>query len=407
MFHAAKKLRKCHAYVLVQNTCKRRSSPAEALLEGAFGPGSPPDVVSVPGRVVIIGDHIDYHNLPVLAMAIQRKISIACRARGDRQLRAISAGEYGCRHFLLEPDLPPGPAGDWANYLKAAANSTQKRWKVTRGIDMAVTSDLPPAAGLSSSSALVAGSMIALLRANEIYPTIDELMEILPEAEQFVGTRGGGMDHAVVLASRPGCGLLVGFSPLELSSIPIPPGWSFIVAHSLTKAEKSGAARLEYNARRTAGVRAIEKLGLGSYRCALAAPLRDSAGRGLSDEEFRAFRHVVGEGSAVQKAIAALCNNDATLFGQLLLASHASLRDQLRVSCPALDQIVEIAVDAGALGARVTGAGFGGCAIVFCKAVDREQVCERLTERYYSKFNDFDRQNHLIIAEPSAGAMVD
>ncbi len=203
MFHAAKKLRKCHAYVLVQNTCKRRSSPAEALLEGAFGPGSALGVVSVPGRVVIIGDHIDYHNLPVLAMAIQRKISIAFRARGDRLVRAISAGEYGCRQFLLEPELDSGPAGDWANYLKAAANATQKRWKVTRGVDAAVTSDLPPAAGLSSSSALVAGSMIALLRANEIYPTVDELMEILPEAEQFVGTRGGGMDHAVVLASRP------------------------------------------------------------------------------------------------------------------------------------------------------------------------------------------------------------
>ncbi len=116
---------------------------------------------------------------------------------------------------------------------------------------------------------------------------------------------------------------------------------------------------------------------------------------------------MVEEGSAVQKAIAALRDNDATLFGQLLLASHASLRDQLRVSCPALDEIVEIAVNAGALGARVTGAGFGGCAIVFCKATDREQVCEQLVQRYYSKFSDFDRQNHLIVAEPSAGAMVD
>ncbi len=309
--------------------------------------------------------------------------------------------------------LAPSPPGDWANYLKAAIDACQRHWKITRGIEAAITSDLPPAAGLSSSSALVAGFMLAALRANDIHPTIQEMLEILPEAEQFVGTRGGGMDHAAVLASQTGCALQIAFAPLELSAIPIPAGWSFVIAHSLTRAEKSGPARMEYNARRTAGSRALEKFKLPSYRAAIDAyspseltALAGGGKHGLSGEEIRAFVHVVSEGAAVREAVDALRDNNAARFGELLFASHGTLRDQLRVSCPALDQIVEIAREAGALGARVTGAGFGGCAIIFCKAADRAHICGQLVRRYYAARADFDRESNLITAEPCAGAMI-
>ena len=126
-------------------------------------------------------------------------------------------------------DLQPGPAGDWSNYIKAAIKAVRTRWDISHGIEAKVTSDLPAAAGLSSSSALLTGFTIALLRANGIEPGVAELMEVLPDGEQFVGTRGGGMDHAAVLASRTGCALLVEFAPLRLVDVPIPDSWSFIV----------------------------------------------------------------------------------------------------------------------------------------------------------------------------------
>ena len=294
--------------------------------------------------------------------------------------------------------------------------ATIARWPLTRGIDATIVSDLPPAAGLASSSALLVGCTLALLQANSVAATTSELMEILPDGEQFVGTRGGGMDHAAVLAARAGCALLVHFAPLEFSSIPIPPDWRFLIAHSLTVAEKSGAKRSEYNSRRAAGTRALTLLGFPSYRAALEkhpalelSSLADRAlaGRLISLDEFRAFLHVTGEARRVEQAMLALHHADADAFGQLLLESHASLRDNLRVSSSALDELVETATSAGALGARLTGAGFGGCAIILCRAAGCARIRNQLVDRFYSRRPGFDPATHLILAEPSAGALYD
>ncbi len=252
----------------------------------------------------------------------------------------------------LKGELLLEAAGDWRNYIKAAVAAVRQRWTISKGIDAKVTSDLPAAAGLSSSSALLCGFTLALLRANGIEPSIAELMEVMPDGEQFVGTRGGGMDHAAVLASERGCGLLLEFAPFSLKSVPIPNSWQIIVAHSLTTAEKSGAAREAFNAARVASQRGIEKT-------------RD--GLTLNEAETRAFRHVRSEGQRVHDAVNALKCGDQKTFGQLLCDSHVSLRDDLRVSCQALDELIEVAMENGALGARLTGAGFGGCAIVFCE----------------------------------------
>lgn len=387
---------------------------AVGLLTDHFGPGATPSLVSVPGRINLIGEHIDYHDLAVLPMAIQRRVWIAFRPRADVRVRTISSGPYGDREFVLSKNLEPGPLGDWANYLKAAARAVSTRWPLTRGVDAAISSDLPPAAGLASSSALLAGFTLALLEANCILATKGELMEILPEGEQFVGTRGGGMDHAAVLASQAGCALLVRFAPLDLSPIPAPQDWRFLVAHSLTMAEKSGAVRAEYNARRIAGTRALGALGFSSYRSALeqhstpelaSVAARAAAEHRIAPDEFRAFLHVTSEARRVKEAVAALRQTDAHSFGRLLLESHASLRDNLRVSAPALDELVETAMDSGALGARLTGAGFGGCAIVLCRAAKCDRLRSQLVNRYYSLRPGFDPENHLIVAEPSAGAL--
>jgi galactokinase len=380
------------------------------LLTGHFGPGPQPSIVSVPGRVNLIGEHVDYHNLPVLPIAIQRRVRIAFRPRGDRRIRAFSEG-YGQREFDWEGQLSPSDSGDWVNYLKAAANAIDGRWKLDYGIDAAVVSDLPPAAGLSSSSAILTGFTLALLQANGVRATFEELMDVLPEGEQFVGTRGGGMDHAAVLESKSGCALLIGFAPLTACHVPIPKNWAFLVAHSLTTAEKSGKVRADFNSRRVAGTRALQRLGFVSYAQAIEHgsfdELRTVATGKLDEEELRCFLHVISEALRVRDAVQALRSADAGSFGRILNASHDSLRDQLRVSCPALDELVNAARASGALGARLTGAGFGGCAVILCDAPDRERVRAELIERYYAKRPGFEPATHLIDAETSAGALHD
>src|SRR5579872_586858 len=200
-------------------------------------------VVRAPGRVNLIGEHIDYHGLAVLPMALRRTIRVAFRPRRDRIIRATSEG-FGTREFEWAPDLQPVARGDWENYLRAAARLVTPGV----GVDAEVTSDLPAAAGLSSSSALIVAFTLCLLRANGVELSFEELMRLLPDGEQFVGTRGGGMDHAASLASKAGCASLIEFQPLAVHHIPIPPEWTFLVAHSRETAEKSGPAREEYNA---------------------------------------------------------------------------------------------------------------------------------------------------------------
>src|SRR3954469_25735270 len=207
-------------------------------------------VVAAPGRVNLIGEHIDYHGLPVLPIALERRVRVEFHPSDDCRIRARSS-PYGAREFAWTDDLAPVAAGDWENYLRAAARVARTFLPPdARGIDAQITSDLPAAAGLSSSSALIVAVTLGLLRANGYNPTFEELMAVLPDGEQFVGTRGGGMDHAASLASCAGSASLIGFNPVTIRHIPIPAGWGLLVANSMVRAEKAGSAREEYNARR-------------------------------------------------------------------------------------------------------------------------------------------------------------
>ena len=359
-------------------------------------------MVSAPGRVNLIGEHIDYHGLPVLPIALRRSIRVQFQLRGDHIIQAVSK-DYGSRSFEWTPQLATVARGDWENYLRAAAQAVSGKWGVLHGIDAAIESDLPAAAGLSSSSALIVAVTLALLRANGLNATFEELMAILPDGEQFVGTRGGGMDHAASLASRAGCASLIEFVPLAIHHIPIPPEWAFLVAHSMQTAEKSGPVRERYNAVRTAGAEALRETGFASYAAAVRERSQEDLARiahNLSPLMRDTFLHVVTEADRVRAAVEALHADHAACFGRLLLDSHTSLRDRLRVSCPALDRLVEAAMASGAIGARLTGAGFGGCAVVFCARAHLSQVREGLIERFYSGSADY-----LIDAEPGPGAV--
>jgi len=359
--------------------------------------------VRVPGRVNLIGEHIDYHNLAVLPMALDRQLEIRYRPRTDKRVRALSSGRQEISFALNEP-IVVGEPGDWGNYVKAAARATQWKWRLACGVDLAVRSSLPAAAGLSSSSALLAGCTLALLSANGLEATFEELMEVLPEGEHFVGTRGGGMDHAAVLGARSGCALKVEFDPPRATPVRLPADWSFLVANSLIHAEKSGPAREAYNSRRRAGTRALAELGFESYAQAIAGhsveELRQRAA-GLETDQRLCFLHVAEEARRVADAIAAIGRADEATFGRLLVESHVSLRDQLRVSCDELNRLVEAAMESGALGARLTGAGFGGCAVVFCRRDQRDAVREGIEQRFYGR----GAANSIIDADPAAGAL--
>jgi len=319
--------------------------------------------VAAPGRVNLIGEHIDYHGLPVLPIALDRRVRVTYRPRTDRRIAAVSA-PYGPREFEWTNDLAPVALGDWENYLRAAARVAATFLPESRtGIDAEVASDLPAAAGLSSSSALLVAFTLGLLRANGYNPTFEELMAVLPDGEQFVGTRGGGMDHAASLGSRAGHASLISFDPVSIRHVPIPPTWAFLVVDSKIRAEKSGRVREEYNARRNATMTARQKL---------------ADGQPLTPLEAEAYGHVTSETERVTLAVEAMDRDQPELFGRLMLLSHESLRDRLRVSRPELNRLVDAAMSAGALGARLTGAGFGGCIVALTRRADLEIVRRRL-----------------------------
>lgn len=337
-----------------------------------------------PGRVNLIGEHIDYHGLPVLPMALRRGVRVEFRPRGDDRVSLANRDPaFGTREFRVGADLKPGPAGDWGNYAMAAAVTVADRYGAARGLEGLISSDLPPAAGLSSSSALVVAVAIALLHVNRVRPDRLELAHLLAEGEKFVGTAGGGMDQAASLLGREGYAVRIDFEPLAAAPVPFPTDWRVLVAHTGVSAEKSGGAQQAYNLRRKESGLALHALaaamgvpGVRPVELLDRFPQDDllEALGGAADPGRRWASHAVTEAVRVTAAEGALRNRDLAAFGGLLDASHESLRDVYEVSHPRLDALVDAAKRAGAAGARLTGAGFGGCMLAVCAAEREEEV---------------------------------
>ena len=397
------------------------STHLDAAFARAFGAPATGavQVARAPGRVNLIGEHIDYCGLSVLPMALRQGVRIAFHPRSDRETRLVNRDpRFAPSAFAVNASIPPAAAGDWGNYARAAAQALAQRFRDLRGVDALVDSDLPIAAGLSSSSALVVAMALALMHANQVTVAPLELMEFLGRGERYVGTAGGGMDQAIILGARAGCASRIDFHPLRLTPTAVPPDWQFIVAWSLVHAEKSGAARQSYNertrqcdeARRLVATRLGQREDI-NYPALLAATpveqLLEVAGATGSDVLARRFRHVVTEGIRVRQAEAAMAAHDLAAFGLLLDASHQSLRGDYEVSRPELDRLVELAREAGAAGARLTGAGFGGSIVALCRAERAPEVIAALRERFYAPRGAAgDVERYVFRAEPSAGAEV-
>lgn len=284
-----------------------------------------------------------------------------------------------------------------------------------------VASSVPVASGLSSSSALVNAVGLALLRINEVPLDTLEAADIMAEAERYTGTRGGGMDQAISMAARAGHAARIDFAPLRLDHVSIPDDWAFVVADTGVRAEKSGAARDAYNLRRSQCELAFERLtaaladdgvispGPSGYPALIDALGYDealSAGAEVLDGDvLRRFRHVVSEARRVDHACAALRDGDLPAFGRLMDQSHESLSGDYDVSIPELDRIVRLARDGGAIGARLTGAGFGGCTVALASRGTVGDVLSAIREGYHRVHAESgDPEDQVFVATPSPGA---
>ncbi len=376
----------------------------------------PARLVHSPGRVNLIGDHTDYNGLPVLPMAIQFDIVALVGPREDGEVRLTNADPaFEPVAFELSPAVEPHPPGHWANYAKAAGQALVKACGPLSGLDALVRGDIPPAAGLSSSSALVVALALALLDANEIEMAPRALMALLADAEHYVGTRGGGMDQAICLGARAGTAMRIDFRPLQLTAVDVPAGWRFVVGFSGVRAQKAAGAREGYNRRPSECAEALailaDEMGAeGDDRTwpaligrvgadDLVATLPDA----LDPPLDRRARHVVTEGGRVREAVAAMRAGDLAAFGRLMTASHASLRDDCEVSSAELDAMVDLALGAGAAGARLTGAGLGGSAV----ALADERTVGAVVQAWNGEYGAPRGLGEVaFVAEPSEGAGV-
>jgi galactokinase len=385
-----------------------------------YGFADPTHMVTAPGRINLIGEHIDYNGLAVFPMALDRRISMAIRASSEKVIKVYNFDErYEPIEFTMSSSIAPYAEGEWGNYVKAAAQGLFEVIPDLIGFDAVLRSDIPVAAGLSSSSALVVATALALVESNGIALARSEFLELLADSERYVGTRGGGMDQAICVAAKEGHASKIGFNPITLKTTYVPDEWRFVVANSLVEAKKSGAAKEAYNQRtrqcRDALVMVVGELGMidevDSYPKLLATvqveQILTAAQTALHGTLDKRFMHVVSEAVRVLRAERAMRDCDTETFGRLMSESHRSLRENFEVSGPELDELVEIATDAGAEGARLTGAGFGGCAIALCTTQTVDEVLTALKERFYSTRDlAVDLSDALFLARPGGGARV-
>ena len=370
----------------------RKVSAGEAF-EGAFG-RAPEAIAWAPGRVNLIGEHTDYNDGLVLPAALERGIVVAAAARGDGIVRALSArygGPVEVGRTLGGPrnvEVPP-----WAAYVRAVSREIVGAAPSGPGADLWIGGDLPSAAGLSSSAALVVACALALAEVAGVESPARNTIgfaQMVRLVEHRAGTLCGIMDPLVVLEGRRSCALRIDCRSLEIAEVPLPHDTLLVVCDS---GVERALAQSAYNQRRDEceiARGALERLsgrGIPSLRDATRDDLATLA-RAFPGESYRRARHVVEENDRVDRLVDALWHNDREAVGRLMDVSHESLRHDFEVSTPELDALVEDARGApGCWGTRMTGAGFGGCTV---SLVDRDAApafMARMEESFRARYS--------------------
>jgi galactokinase len=374
----------------------------------------PAGVVRAPGRVNLIGEHTDYNDGFVLPIAIERQTLAAWSPRPDTMVLLRSAQAPGQDAELdLAGEIRPGKP-KWANYCRGVAAGLRAYGLTLTGCNLMFDSDVPIGGGLSSSASLevatamammaaaapaapaptvagaaagavAAGATVAAQSGSKIAPR--ELALICQKAEHdFAGAPCGIMDQSIAILGQPGRALLLDCRSGETRQIPFDdPNVVLLVADTEVKHAINDG---DYAARRDQCRAAAAKLQAPTLRDVDQARL-DQAGRDgvLSGKELMRARHVVGEISRTLRAVESLAAGDYAAFGRLMYGSHESLRDDYEVSCEELDAVVELARPlAGVYGARMTGGGFGGCAIVLAEAGRAKAIAGAVAAGFAARF---------------------
>lgn len=395
-------------------------------------------IVRVPGRVNIIGEHTDYNLLPVLPMAIDRHlyILVAPTRKGGFFLRNTNP-QFQPVEFALSENIAPAEAGDWGNYARAVAQNGV-RYARDRGIPVSklkgmmclVHGEIPPAAGLSSSTALVVGTGLAWHRLQGWRLNRKELALRLADAERYVGTRGGSMDHLTLLCSRSSHVMRIGFEPLEITHIPWRTKHQIVMANSEVRAGKSDAVRTMYNLRVAESYLAtriaskiighdlnylgdlatldphprahkniIKKIPAREMSLSSIASYIDTDEASLASllqERFniqhipaalpiqRRMKFLLEEWERVDMAANLIRRNNIKALGDLLYKAHEGLKCDYEVTHPRVDELVACARKGGAIGARITGAGFGGCVLMLCTQEQIPALISHLKNAFYT-----------------------
>jgi galactokinase len=380
--------------------------------------GEPAWGAAAPGRVNLIGEHTDYNGGLVLPIAIERWcVAVGAQARVAERSRLL-ASDLG---EMVEIDLrgPVAPVhgiaraveggrvrvGSWASYVIGVAAKLAeccgRSGGPARNVDIAVSSSVPLGSGLSSSASLEVAVATLLESAWGMRLEPVETARLCRAAEhEFAGVPCGIMDQFISAMGREGHALLIDCRDERAEPVPMPPPARavLVVMNTGVHHELAGG---EYAKRRDTCAGAAANLGVRELRDATMELIESAKGR-LAEIELRRARHVVTENQRVITAVAALRAGDLVAFGRLMSESHASLRDDYEVSCPELDTLVELAGSVpGVFGARMTGGGFGGCAIALVEPASGDRLVEAVRGGYTARFG---RAPSLFATRATGGA---
>ncbi len=375
----------------------RLAASTAAAFRAAYG-ADPAAVGRAPGRVNLIGEHTDYNAGTCLPVALPHATYAAVAPRPDRLVRVRSAqADDGWEGV----GIGPGEVTGWAAYVAGVAWALRESGVEVPGLDVCVDGTVPLGAGLSSSAALECSVAVAI--ASVVGLPDDEAARLawvqacMRAETEVAGAPTGGMDQTVALLARPGAALLIDFLDHTTRPVPLSLGDAGLVILVVDTRVSHALVDGGYASRRADCETACRELGVASLREATLALVE-----AIADARIRRrARHVVTEIDRVARAVEAVERADWSALGDLFAASHASMRDDFEISCPELDVAVEAAVAAGAVGARMTGGGFGGSAVALVPD-DEVDAVSAAVDRAFDE-HDFRRPGFLL-AEPSAAA---
>lgn len=438
-----------------------RMKNLKETFESKYGE-SPLFYAFAPGRVNLIGEHIDYCGYSVLPMAIEQNILAAVSVNNSGKIQLANANpkykdfSVSCsEEIAIDRDDP-----QWYYYFLCGVKGIQEKFGLNHLAAMSCVIDgtIPPSSGLSSSSALVCCSGLVTMEANQKSLSKVALAEICAKSERYIGTEGGGMDQSISFLAEAGTAKLIEFQPLRATDVKLPDGAVFVISNCCVEMNK--AASSHYNIRvvecriatkmlaQARGVDSSRLLKLAHVQMELKASLEEMLALvdkvlhpepysreeickvlGITSEQFstellsantqdmtqfklhQRAKHVYGEAARVLQ-FKSVCDSEPAdakrLLGELMNQSHASCRDLYECSCPELDQLVDICLKSGAVGSRLTGAGWGGCAVSMVPSEKVESFLQAVREEYYlpdPRRAAMEKQS-LFVSKPGGGAAI-